>query len=156
MTNAKKTVAAVVAALFPKSQKAISEKLATDEFNAFAAEASELDQRLDAQGLGNVAEQTDRQKAEAQVTDLTGQLTAANTQIGELQAQVGTLTTEKETAATAQTDLQTKLTASEEYVTKLKASINPVADEDASNALGSEDTEILTETDREARASFKR
>ena len=48
-----KQLAAVISDLFPKSDKAVSEKLSTEEFNEFSAEVTELNERLEAQVEGN-------------------------------------------------------------------------------------------------------
>ena len=47
------TVAALMTAFFPKSEKAISEKLQIDELNAFGGELTELGERVNAQREGN-------------------------------------------------------------------------------------------------------
>ena len=82
------TVAAILAALFPNSEKAVSEKLTQEEFNAFATEAQEVQTRLDAQAAGNAA--------------MNGDLTAAKADADKAEAALATAQTE---LATAQTDL---------------------------------------------------
>lgn len=140
MAKLPQPVANIIAALFPKSQKQISEKLATDDFNQFSADAQEIQDRLESQAESNgtlSADLTDTKTklgtAEARITELEGQLTTANTNA---------------------TDLQTKLTASEGEVERLKQAVNPLAEEDASNQDSSD--EVLTDTDIAARAAYKR
>jgi chromosome segregation ATPase len=86
------TVAAVLTALIPKSEKTVSEKLSTEEFNALGAELTEVHSRLDAQTEGNTQLKADYEAALKRATDA--------------EAQVTTLTT-------SQTDLQGKLTTAE-------------------------------------------
>lgn len=59
-------------ALFGRSEKAISEKLSTEEHQEFAADVTELNDKLETQT--------------AEATRLAGELEAANTQISTLQA----------------------------------------------------------------------
>lgn len=92
MNKVTKTVAAVLTALIPKSEKTVSENLSTEEFNALGAELTEVQSRLDAQTEGN--------------TQLKADLDAATQRATDAEAQVTTLTT-------AQTDLQGKLTSAE-------------------------------------------
>lgn len=47
------TAGALLTALFPKSQKAISEGLSTEDFNAFSAELVEVGTRINSQTDGN-------------------------------------------------------------------------------------------------------
>ncbi|GAB3885996.1 hypothetical protein [Spirosoma agri] len=98
MLKPTKTVAAVLAALFPTSEKAISEKLTQEEFDAFAGEAQETQNRLDAQAQGNEAVANDLTTAnaslkeaqdkltasEAALTKANNDLTAANNKVAEL------------------------------------------------------------------------
>lgn len=79
MSQPKKTVATILAALFPKSHKTISEKLETEDFNAFASEAEEVSKRLTAQQEGNQAEQTDRKATEQKAVSLEQQLETEKT-----------------------------------------------------------------------------
>jgi len=65
MVKPQKTVSAILAALFGNSEKAVSEKLTQDEFNAFAADAQEVQNRLDAQAEGNAAMNADLTQAKA-------------------------------------------------------------------------------------------
>ena len=57
------TAAALLTALFPKSQKAISEGLSTEEFNAFGGELVEVGSRMNAQTDGNVKIKADLDEA---------------------------------------------------------------------------------------------
>lgn len=99
MIKPTKTIAAIVAALFPNSEKAISEKLTQEEFNAFAGDAQEVENRLEAQATGNQAVADDLTKAnanlvtanaslttaQAALTKANDDLTAANNKIAELE-----------------------------------------------------------------------
>lgn len=92
MSKVTQTIAAVLTALIPKSEKTVSEKLSTEEFNALGAELTEVQSRLDAQTEGNEKLKADFDASEKRAT--------------EAEAQVKTLTA-------SQTDLQGKLTAAE-------------------------------------------
>lgn len=90
MVKPQKTVAAVLAALFGNSEKAVSEKLTQDEFNAFAADAQEVQNRLDAQAEGNAAMNADLTKAN-EAADA-AELTLATTQASLTTAQADLIT----------------------------------------------------------------
>lgn len=77
MSLQKLTLAAALAALFPTSEKAISEKLTQEEFNAFSGEAQEVQNRLDAQASGNQAVADDLVKANTALTEAQDKLKAA-------------------------------------------------------------------------------
>lgn len=147
MAKLPQSVANIVAALFPKSQKQISEKLATEEFNQFSADAQEIQERLDSQAESNGT-------LSADLTDTKTKLGTAEARITELEGQLTTAQSAQTTAEQNATDLQTKLTASENEVTKLKQAVNPLAEEDASNQSSSD--EVLTDTDIAARAAFSK
>lgn len=57
------TAAALLTALFPKSQKAISEGLSTEDFNAFSGELVEVGTRMNTQTEGNEKLKTDYEAA---------------------------------------------------------------------------------------------
>lgn len=141
--------------LFPKSEKVVSEKLSTDEFNVFAADAEELSKRLEAQEEGNTAEKSDREKAEAQVTEIQGKLTTAEAQVTEIQGKLTTVQSELTTLKTEKEAVEKQLGEKDEYITKLKASINPLGEEDESNKADA-NGEVLTDTDKAARASYNK
>jgi septal ring factor EnvC (AmiA/AmiB activator) len=110
------TVAAILAALFPNSEKAISEKLTQEEFNAFAADAQEAQTRLDAQATGNEA--------------LNGDLTAAKADAAKAEAALTAMQAERDTAqaalATANTTiagLQPKAAQWDAYKASLTATV---------------------------------
>jgi len=92
-----KTLSAILSALFPKSEKVISEKLSTQEHETFAADASELQERLDAQTTANELVTADLTKATARVTELEGSLAAAEGQVATLTASLTAMTTERDT-----------------------------------------------------------
>ncbi|MVM36505.1 hypothetical protein GO730_00595 [Spirosoma sp. HMF3257] len=91
------TVATILATLFGNSHKALSEKLSTEEFNAFSAEAQELQDRLDAQEAGNLAVTGDLTKANADLAIAQAALTTAQTELGTTKT---ALTTANSTIAT--------------------------------------------------------
>lgn len=66
-----------MAALFPKSEKAISEALGQEAFNEFAAEAQETQDRIDAQAQGNQAVADDLATTKATLTETQDKLTAS-------------------------------------------------------------------------------
>ncbi|MGV3560759.1 hypothetical protein [Larkinella arboricola] len=168
----------ILSKLFPKSQKAISEKLSTDEFNDFVAEAGILqaDDEGEVEPVAAVIETVaaaeavtpaeptaegaaDGEPASPDATDLTStdyqaQVQTLQSQVTQLTADKLALTTERDTANQQVTDLQAQLKQKDEYVAQLKASINPLADDDASNGAGADDG--LTDTDRQARANATR
>lgn len=86
------TAGALLTALFPKSQKAISEGLSTEDFNAFSAELVEVGTRINSQTEGNEKMKTD--------------FDAATKRADEADAKVKSLTD-------TQKDLQGKLQAAE-------------------------------------------
>lgn len=90
MSKPTKTLAAVVAALFPASEKAISEKLAQEEFDAFAGEAQEAQDRLDAQATGNAAMNADLTAANAAADLAEIRATAAEAALATAQGELAT------------------------------------------------------------------
>lgn len=66
----KAAIATIMAALFAQSQTALSEKLSTEDFNTFAAEAEEVNNRLTAQADGNTQLKADLDAANARVSTL--------------------------------------------------------------------------------------
>lgn len=124
MVKPQKTVAAVLSALFGNSEKAVSEKLTQDEFNAFAADAQEVQNRLDAQAEGNAAMNADLTKAN-EAADA-AELTLATTQAALVTAQTD--------LATAQT-LAGKLKAKADQWDAYKASLTgTTVAEDSTNS----------------------
>ncbi|GAB3767731.1 hypothetical protein GCM10028818_01050 [Spirosoma horti] len=81
MLKPTQTLAAVVAGLFPTSEKAISEKLTQEEFDAFASETQEAQNRLDAQAQGNQAVANDLAQANANLAIAQAALTTAQTEL---------------------------------------------------------------------------
>ncbi|RYF63432.1 MAG: hypothetical protein EOO39_28540 [Cytophagaceae bacterium] len=79
MVQPKKPLGAVLAALFPKSEKAISEALGQEAFNEFAAEAQETQNQLDAQAQGNQAVADDLTSTQATLKETQDKLTASET-----------------------------------------------------------------------------
>ena len=90
MSVKKTTLGSVIAALFPNSEKAVSEKLDQSEFDAFAAEAEETQKRLDAQTAGNEAVAADLAAANAKTTALEATVATASTDLATAQASLRT------------------------------------------------------------------
>lgn len=99
MTKTAKTVAQVVAELFAKSEKTLSEKLSSEEYNTFTTEANEAHSRIEAQQDGNLklkadydAEKSRADQAAADLANAQGELAtaqealkAANARLAELE-----------------------------------------------------------------------
>lgn len=126
MIKPTKTVAAILTALFSNSEKAISEKLTQDEFNAFATEAEEVQTRIDAQETGNTALNGDLITARADADKANAALTAA-------QAELATANATLATANTTIAGLQAKADQWDAYKASLSGST--VAD-DSTNTKG--------------------
>ncbi len=90
MSKRVKTIAAIVAALFPTSEKAIAEKLTQEEFNAFATEAQEVENRLDAQATGNQAVADDLTQANASLKETQDKLTTSEAALTKANADLTT------------------------------------------------------------------
>jgi peptidoglycan hydrolase CwlO-like protein len=88
-----KTLSAIIAGLFTNSDKAISEKLSSEEYASFSQEASDLNTKLEAQVTLN-------EQLTAQVSDLTTKLEAANTLAESRAAEITTVTNERNTFKT--------------------------------------------------------
>lgn len=93
MIKPTKTVAAILTALFSNSEKAISEKLTQDEFNAFATEAEEVQTRIDAQETGNTALNGDLATAKADADKASAALTATQAELATANATLATANT---------------------------------------------------------------
>ncbi|MGM9509549.1 hypothetical protein ACS5NO_17570 [Larkinella sp. GY13] len=168
------SVGKLLSTLFPKSHKAISEKLSTEEYNAFAAEAGVLKGDPEGEVIAATVETVTADETDQEATstpaeaapdeEVTGE--SASPEAGEmtstdyqariqiLENQVTQLTADKTAAQSRITDLQAQVQQKDEYITKLKASVNPLAESDASNGAGADDG--LTDTDRQARANATR
>lgn len=128
----------ILAALFANSEKAVSEKLTQEEFNAFAAEATEVQNRLDAQAQGNSAMNGDltdakaaADKAEADLATATAALQKANGDLTTaLEKANGDLTAANELAA----GLQAKANQWDAYKASLTATV--VADDSTNTKRG--------------------
>lgn len=82
--------------LFSNSQKAISENLSTEELAAFTTEVTELNTRLDTQASANALVVADLASANTQITELTASLATAQANATALNAQIVTLTSERD------------------------------------------------------------
>lgn len=82
------TATALLTALFPKSQKAVSEGLSTEEFNAFGVELVEVGTRINAQTDGNEKLKADYEAAVKRADEAEAALTLAQTQATTLQGQL--------------------------------------------------------------------
>ncbi len=116
MLKPNKTLAAALAALFPNSEKAVSEKLTQEEFNAFAEEAQEVQTRLDAQTTGNQAVADDLTAANAS-------LATAQAELATAQATLATTATELATAQAALATAQAKATQWDAYKASLTGAV---------------------------------
>lgn len=90
------SVAAFISSLFGKSHKTISEKLSTDEFNEFSEDASELNNRLEAQTAANALVVADLATANASIAELTTNLATANANLTTANTQLTAVTTERD------------------------------------------------------------
>ncbi|CAG4992148.1 hypothetical protein DYBT9275_00903 [Dyadobacter sp. CECT 9275] len=88
---------AIIGSLFSRSEKPISEKLSTEEFNAFMQDAGELDARLSAQGQGNEKVTADLAAANAQIIELTASLATSAAKVKELTATLAAVSAERDT-----------------------------------------------------------
>ena len=90
------SIASIMGIFFPKSEKVLSEKLATEEHSALALEAGELHTQLqaaiDAKGLA----ETQLATANATITALNTSLETEKTQVASLNGQLATVTTERD------------------------------------------------------------
>jgi septal ring factor EnvC (AmiA/AmiB activator) len=134
MIKPAKTVAAVLAALFPNSEKAISEKLTQEEFDAFAADAQETQNRLDAQEQGNTA--------------ITADLATANASLEQAQADLTKANADLATANTTVTELTPKATAWDAHQAALKGA--NVIDDSTNKGKGKPQSTGLSEKDQTA------
>ena len=127
MLKPTKTLAAALAALFPNSEKAVSEKLTQEEFDAFAGEAQEVQNRLDAQASGNAAMNADLTAAKAAAD-------AAENALATAQSALATANTELATAQETATGLKAKADQWDAY----KASLTgvTVAEDSANGGAG--------------------
>lgn len=139
MSQTKLTLAAILSALFPTSEKAISEKLTQEEFNAFSGEAQEVQNRLDAQATGNQAVADDLVKVNATLKETQDKLTAAEAARDKAQ---GELTTANSTI----TELTPKADAWDAHKKALNGS--KVID-DSTNGKGKNKSEASNLTEKE-------
>ena len=91
------TATALLTALFPKSQKAVSEGLSTEDFNAFGGELVEVGTRINAQTDGNEKLKADYDAAVKRADTAEAALTLAQTQATTLQAQLTTAEEDRDT-----------------------------------------------------------
>ena len=88
------TLSSIIAAIFPGSDKVISEKLTADEHASFAAEVGTLNEQLEASTLANttlsadlLARTTELATASATITTLEASLATANTTLSTVTAE---------------------------------------------------------------------
>ena len=91
------TATALLTALFPKSQKAVSEGLSTEDFNAFGGELVEVGTRINAQTDGNEKLKADYDAAVKRADTAEAALTLAQTQATTLQGQLTTAEADRDT-----------------------------------------------------------
>lgn len=90
------SIATIMGNFFAKTHKAISEKLASEEFTSFTEEASELNNRLEAQATANALVVADLASANATIAGLNTTLSAAQGQVSALTTQLATVTGERD------------------------------------------------------------
>lgn len=90
------TLVAFVASLFSRSEKAISEKLSTEEHNEFMADITDLNEKLEASTTENTRIAGELEAAAGNVTRLETELATANTQIATLNTNLTAMTTERD------------------------------------------------------------
>lgn len=115
MAKTTKPVSAIVAELFPKSEKALSEALSTEQFNALAEDAQEVQDRLDAQAQGNQAVADDLIQANATLKETQDKLTAS-------EANLTQANTDLTAANKLATEAQAKASQWDAYQASLKGS----------------------------------
>lgn len=90
-------LAAIMASLFPKSNQPLSEKLSTEEYNALANEAADLQaatEQLEAANLKVTEAEKQLAAATLKVTEAETKLSAADKQVTELEGKLTSLTTD--------------------------------------------------------------
>lgn len=91
------TLAAIIAGLFGRSEKAISEKLSTEEHQEFAADVNELNEKLQTQTAEATRLATELEAANTQITTLEASVTEKEGQITTLNASLTAVTNERNT-----------------------------------------------------------
>lgn len=91
------TLAAIIAGLFGRSEKAISEKLSTEEHQEFAADVNELNEKLQTQTAETTRLATELEAANTQITTLQASVAEKEGQITALNTQLTTATSERDT-----------------------------------------------------------
>lgn len=107
------SVATMIATLFAQSQKAISEKLSSDEFATFSAEVKETHDRLEAQQQGNEQIKADLEAEKAKASTAESQRDAAKADLKKAQDELAT-------AQARITELEPKATQWDAYQASLK------------------------------------
>lgn len=92
-----RTLASVIAGFFGRSEKAISEKLSSEEHAEFAADVTDIDQNIEAQATENSRLTAELETATTQVTTLEASIAEKDGQIATLSAQLATVTGERDT-----------------------------------------------------------
>ncbi|MCE7061261.1 hypothetical protein [Dyadobacter sp. CY343] len=90
------TVAALIAGFFGRSEKAISEKLSTEEHNEFSADVSELNEKLETANTENARISTELATAATRITELEASLSTASVEVTTMTASLATVTTERD------------------------------------------------------------
>lgn len=92
-----KILSTIMAGLFPNSEKAISEKLSTEEHASFSDDVNELNTRLEAQTAANELVTADLTAANSKVAELTGQLATVTALAESRAAEITTITAQRDT-----------------------------------------------------------
>jgi multidrug resistance efflux pump len=96
MINAK-IASTVIAGLFPLSEKAVSEKLSTEEHNAFASDVTALNQQIENLTITHDLAVSDLATANATIATLTAEKQGAEAKVASISAQLATVTAERDT-----------------------------------------------------------
>lgn len=91
------TAVALLTALFPKSQKAISEGLSTEDFNAFSGELTEVGTRINTQTEGNEKLKSDYEAATKRADEAEASLKKAQLEVTTLKASLTKAEGERDT-----------------------------------------------------------
>lgn len=92
-----KIVSTVIAGLFPKSEKAVSEKLSTEEHNDFAADVTALHDQIENLTITSDLAVSDLATANATIATLTTEKQGAEAKVTSISTQLATVTAERDT-----------------------------------------------------------
>jgi chromosome segregation ATPase len=90
------TLSSIIGNLFGRSEKAISEKLSTEEHEGFAADVTELNSKLEAKIADNQTINASLITANETIASLQGQLTDSQTQVATLNSSLASVTSDRD------------------------------------------------------------